>query len=394
MSATVPPRPSQQKPPFYRDVRVLRWVGQIIVVVTVIGFFVWLYNNAITNLQQANLPTGFDFLDRRAGFAIPGLSDSANYTITQSFLAGYLNTVRVIMVGVPAATILGILIGIARLSQNAAARAFGTTYVETFRNVPVLIWIFFITNVALVENLPQIQEEVTPLGITVVSNRGIGVPWINTEANGTLFIGVILLGAIAAALVVRWRGAVNAKTGDPARGGLFGTGAFLLFVVIAHVVSGGALALDVPTVNGRLIVGGMQMPVPYAGLTLGLVLYTASHIAEIVRGGIQAVAKGQSEAANAIALTTFQRYRWVVLPQAFRIMIPPLASQYLNLTKNSSLAVAVSFVEITAIFQRVSNNATPALQGVVILMALYLSFSLSISLVMNVINRRLSLESR
>ncbi len=133
---------------------------------------------------------------------------------------------------------------------------------------------------------------------------------------------------------------------------------------------------------------------PYVGLTIALVLYTASHVAEIVRGSIQAIHKGQSEAAQAIALTGYQRYRYVILPQAFRIMIPPLASQYLNITKNSSLAVAISFVEITSIFQRVSNNATPALQALIILMLCYLTFSIGISLIANFFNRRLALEAR
>jgi general L-amino acid transport system permease protein len=165
-------------------------------------------------------------------------------------------------------------------------------------------------------------------------------------------------------------------------------------LVIGHFAAGNALALDTPVIDGRLIAGGLSVDIPYAFLTAALVLYTASHVAEIVRGAIQAIHKGQSEAANAIALSTTQRYRFVILPQAFRIMIPPLANQYLNITKNSSLAVAVSYVEITAIFGRIVNNATPAIQGLVILMLLYLSFSLSISLVAHILNRRLALESR
>ena len=170
--------------------------------------------------------------------------------------------------------------------------------------------------------------------------------------------------------------------------------AFLVVLVIGNFVAGNALAVEGAHVQGRQVGGGMNVFPPYLGLTIALVLYTASHVAEIVRGSIQAVNRGQTEAAQAIALSTYQRYRYVILPQAFRIMIPPLASQYLNLTKNSSLGVAISFVELASIFQRVSNNATPALQALVVMMFFYLTFSLGISLIANIVNRRLALEGR
>jgi general L-amino acid transport system permease protein len=394
VSAEMPALRSAEKPPIYRDVRFLRWAGQIAVLVVVFGTVYWLYGNVVTNLRSSGLPTGFDFLDRRFGAAIPGIADSANFSITQAFLAGYLNTVRVILVGIPACTIIGILIGIARLSQNAAVRTFGMLYVELFRNVPVLLWIFIGYFVLGLGNLPAITDEVTPLNTFVISNRGIGIPWLNPGSSGMTFVAFIGLGMVAAVLASAYRGRVNAKTGEPARGGLYGTIAFLAMLVVGHFAAGNALALDTPVIDGRLIGGGMTMDIPYAFLTAALVLYTASHVAEIVRGAIQSIHKGQSEAANAVALSTFQRYRFVILPQAFRVMIPPLANQYLNITKNSSLAVAVSYVEITAIFGRIVNNATPAVQGLVILMALYLSFSLSISVLANFMNRRLALESR
>lgn len=394
MSAELPPLRSQPNPPLYRDVKTLRWVGQVTVLAVVLVVLWWLFDNAVTNLQNRGLPTGFRFLQGRAGFAIPGVEGSANLDALGAFNRGFTNTLRVIMVGIPACTIIGILIGVARLSENAAVRAVGTLYVETFRNIPVLLWIFFATTVFLVETLPPITEEVTPFGAFVVSNRGIGIPWLNPDADRVVFVLGLLAALLVTIVVVKWRGRVNARTGRPSRGGLYGTLAFLLAAVVANVVSGNALALDLPSVQGRMVGGGMTVAVPYAGLTVGLTLYTASHVAEIVRGAIQAVPKGQTEASQAIALSTYQRYRFVVLPQAFRIMIPPLSSQYLNLTKNSSLGVAVSYVELTSIFQRLSNNAAPALQVVIILMGFYLVFSLGISLVANIINRRLMLEGR
>lgn len=393
-SAPLPPLRSQENPPIYRDVRVIRWIGQLAVLVLVIALAVYLYRNVRTNLQSSGLPTGFDFLDGRFGSAIPGLEDSAGYSVQRAFLAGYLNTVRVIMFGIPGCTIIGILIGIARLSQNAAVRAFGTAYVEIFRNIPALVWIFIAYYAVSLSVLPQIADAPTPLDAFVISNRGIGIPWFNPEASGVTFVAAIGLAMLGAALVAAWRGRVNARTGEPARGGLYGGIAFLVLILIGNGVAGNALALDPAGIDGRQVGGGMTITPAYFAVTVALTLYTASHVAEIVRGAILAIHKGQTEAANAIALTTFQRYRFIILPQAFRIMIPPLANQYLNITKNSSLAVAATYIEIAAIFTRIVNNAAPAVQGIVVLMALYLTFSLSISLVANFFNNRLALESR
>lgn len=382
------------KPPFYRDVRVLRWVFQFAVVGVVAFALYRLYDNAITNLEDSGLPTGFGFLDNQARFAIPGLDGSADYSIRRAYWAGYLNTLRVIVIGIPACTLLGIMIGIMRLSDNLLVRAVGTLYVELFRNIPILLWIFFIYLVVILENTPQITDDITPFDAFVISNRGIGIPWFNPDASLLTFVGFVGIGLIAVVGVNLWRRSVNEKTGEPSRGILFGGIAFLVVLAIGNFVAGNALALEPAVIDGRQVAGGMNIFPPYLGLTVALVLYTASHVAEIVRGSIQAIHKGQGEAAQALALSTFQRYRFIILPQAFRIMIPPLASQYLNITKNSSLAVAISFVEITSIFQRVSNNATPALQAIIILMLGYLTFSISISLIANFFNRRLSLETR
>lgn len=393
-SAPLPEIRSQENPPIYRDIRVVRWVGQGLVLAAVLGFVWYLYGNLITNYEARGLPSGFGFLSGKFGSAIPGIEDSADETVLGAFWLGYQNTVRVILFGIPGCTILGILIGIARLSENAAARTFGTVYVETFRNIPALVWIFIAHFAISLSQLPPITEPGGFGETLILTNRGIGVPWFNPSSNIGLFVGFIGLALVGAVLASAYRGNVNAKTGQPAHGGRYALGAFLLILVVGHFASGGALLLDQPIIDGRQLAEGMTMQIPYASLTLALTLYTASHVAEIVRGAILAIHKGQSEAANAIALSTFQRYRFIILPQAFRIMIPPLANQYLNITKNSSLAVAVSYVEITAIFQRIANNATPAVQGVLILMGLYLTFSLSISLVANTINRRLALETR
>jgi general L-amino acid transport system permease protein len=281
-----------------------------------------------------------------------------------------------------------------RLSNNLLVRAFGTLYVELFRNVPCLLWIFIIYLVMILQNLPTLDDDVTPFDVFVISNRGIGIPWFNPDASLLTFVGFVGIAIIAVVGVSIWRRRVNEATGKPARGGLYGLFAFILVLVIGNFVAGNTLALEGARIEGLQVGGGMTVFAPYFGLTVALVLYTASHVAEIVRGSIQAVHRGQTEASQAIALSTYQRYRFVILPQAFRTAIPPLASQYLNLTKNSSLGVAISYVEIASIFQRVSNNATPAVQALIVLMFFYLTFSLTISLIANVVNRRLSLESR
>lgn len=386
--------PTASRPPLYRDVRVVRWVFQLAVVGLVAYVGWWLYSNATSNLRSSGLPTGFDFLDRKARFAIPGLPDSASYTVRRAFLAGYLNTLRVIVVGIPLCTILGVVIGTMRLSDNLLVRSVGTVYVELFRNVPVLLWIFITYLVIILQNLPSISDEVTPLNAFVISNRGIGIPWLNPNANVLMLIGFVGIAMVAVVGVSLWRSRLSDATGTPPHGALYGLITFVVVLTIGNFVAGNAFALDPAKIEGRQVGGGLDVFPPYLGLTVALVLYTASHVAEIVRGSIQAIERGQTEAAQAIALTTFQRYRFVILPQAFRIMIPPLASQFLNLTKNSSLGVAISFVEITSIFQRVSNNATPALQALVILMLYYLTFSLGISAIANLVNRRLSLEAR
>lgn len=404
-AAPIPELRTEEKPPFYRDVRVVRWVGQLAVVAAVAGVLWYLFGNVRTNLADSGLPTGFGFLDGRFGSAIPGLPDAADLTVAETFGEGFMNTLRVILFGIPGCTLIGILIGIMRLSDNYAVRAFGTAYVETFRNIPALVWIFIIHFAISISALPSITgpdnapgtaDDPTYFGLFVVSNRGIGIPWFDPGASTSVFIAGLLVALIAVWAVNVWRKKVNAATGEPAHGGRWGLATFLVVALIANFVAGNPLALDGAGIaeSGRQIEGGMTVNVPYFSLTVALTLYTASHVAEIVRGAILAIHKGQTEAANAIALTTFQRYRFVILPQAFRIMIPPLANQYLNITKNSSLAVAIGYIEITAVFGRIANNAAPAPQGVVIIMGLYLVFSLSISLVANFFNRRLSLETR
>ena len=382
------------RPPLWRDVRVLRWAGQILVVLLVVALLYWLYGNLVGNLRRIRLPSGFGFLDQPYGSDIRGSDFRPGQPIRDAFMLGYFNTIRVIAVGIPAATVIGVLIGIARLSENALVRAFGTVYVETLRNIPPLLWIFLAFNVVIGGNLPRIEEAFEPFGLAIFSNRGVYLPWYRTGPNVMPFLLTAGLGLGVAVLVGAWRTRVHERTGQPHHRVLWSAAVLLVVLTIGYLVLNSPLSVSVPVREGRIVEGGITADIAYMSLTVALFLYTASHIAEIVRGAIMAVPRGQAEAANALALSTFQRYRYVVLPQAFRIMIPPLASQYLNITKNSSLAVAVGYYEITRIYTTVTNNAAPPPQAIVVLMSLYLTFSLGISLIANLINRRLQLGTR
>lgn len=392
MSAATPT--TSTRPPLWRDVRVLRWAGQIFVLLVVLGVLNWFYGNIMDNLRVSRLPRGFGFLDQPYGSDIRGSAFRPSQSIRDAFMVGYFNTIRVIAVGIPLCTVIGILVGISRLSENALVRAFGTVYVEMFRNIPVLVWIFLAYFVVLTGNLPRIENALEPFGLAVFSNRGIYLPWYESGPNVGPFLLIAGLGLGIGVLVAAWRTRVHERTGAPHRRVLWLLVVFLVIAAVGYAILGSPLGATVPGREGRLIQGGIAVDIAYAALTIALILYTASHVAEIVRGAILAVHKGQAEAANALALTVFQRYRFVILPQAFRIMIPPLASQYLNITKNSSLAVVVGYYEITRVYSTVTNNAAPPPQAVVVLMFLYLTFSLGISLVANIINRRLQLESR
>ncbi len=220
----------------------------------------------------------------------------------------------------------------------------------------------------------------------------MAIPWATAQDTSGTYSIVLGVGILASIVVWVWRTRVFDTTGHPHHRFLWGTGTFLLFAIVGFVALGTPLTLSRPeVVNNRFIEGGYQTVAPYVAVLVALVIYTASHVAEIVRGSIQAVPKGQTEAANALALSNFQRLRFVVLPQAFRIAIPPLINQFLNFTKNTSLSLAVAYSEITLVVFQAIGNANPAPQLIVILMGAYLLFSLSISLLINILNRRLQL---
>jgi general L-amino acid transport system permease protein len=383
-------RTSSQKPPPWRDVRVLTWAFQLAVIAVAVAIVLWLWNNLQVNSRRSNLPVSFKFLGQPADFPIAGSDFRQSQPVREALIEGITNTLRLAVTGIVLATVLGTLIGIARLSKNFLVRKTAQVYVEFVRNVPLLALITMFYFAVVLNGFPRANEswEVGPIAILNV--RGTSVFWY--EGSNLRFVVVLLAVAITFALVARWRAAVRDRTGVPALTGMYGGSAALIVAVMLWLLL--AMGGNSPEQTGLRTTGGITMSPEYFAALVGLVVYTASHVAEIVRGSIQAVSKGQGEAANALALSGFQRMWYVILPQAMRIGLPPIGNQYLNLTKNSSLAAVIAFPEVTKIASLTVANRSPAIPAFTLLLLIYLALSLVISALVNLANRRLAIVER
>ena len=369
-------------------------IYQILALLAVGGAIWFLVHNTLSNLSARNISTGFDFLNREAGFAIgeTPIAYSPASTYGRAITVGLLNTLRVALIGIVLATILGTLIGIARLSSNWLIRKISSIYVEVMRNVPLLLQLFFWYAI-ISETLPGPRQALHPIPGVFVSNRGIQMPTVHGEGLMWLLVGV-LVAVILMIVMAKWARKNQEKTGQ-----IFPTARWslvLLFAVPAFMFffSGTSMTLDVPELKGFNFAGGMTLSPEFAALLIGLVIYTAAFIAEVVRSGIQAVNRGQWEAAEALGLKRGQILRLIVLPQALRVIIPPMTSQYLNITKNSSLAVAIGYPDIVSVINTTLNQTGQAIEGIMMIMAAYLTVSLSISVFMNWYNKRIALVER
>ncbi len=371
----------------------LRIVFQLVFLAAVGAFLLYLFDNLTGNLERLGIRTDFRHLRQQAGFAIPDPNFDSSDTIFAALVVGAKNTAAVAFTGIALATILGIVVGVARLSPNWLVRRAAAVYVEALRNVPILLIILF-WYLGVLLNLPPFGENSDILGAFSVSNSGIVVPSLTQAGSLTVFLALVAVAVVAAAAVVRWRTRRFDETGEPHHRVLWGSGVLALGLLVAFFASGTPLGISVPEAQRFGTTGGLRMSPEFGALLIALALYTSSHIAEIVRGSILAVSRGQGEAADALGLTAFQRLRHVVLPQAFRISVPPMANQYLNLTKNSSLAVAIGYYELTRITQISIAQGAPAPQAIFILMLFYLAFSLFIALITNLVNRRFEIKSR
>jgi general L-amino acid transport system permease protein len=356
----------------------------------------YLVSNTLANLEARHIASGFGFLDREAGFEISEkslITYSAADTYLRALLVGLANTFRVAVIGVVAATIVGTIVGLARLSRNWLVAKLAAGYVDFIRNVPLLVQLFF-WYAFITENLPGPRAALAPLPGVYLANRGIFFPVPAWNPAYGWMMAALAAGIVAAVAFARWARRRQTLTGrrPPVLAGVLA----LLIVppAIAWLAGGAPTRLSVPALQGFNFAGGTVLSPEFAALTAGLIVYTASFIAEIVRAGVLAVDRGQTEAAYALGLRRGLAMRLVVLPQALRLIVPPVTSQYLNLVKNSSFAVAIGYPDLVSIANTTINQTGQAIEGIAIIMAVYLTISLSISAFMNWYNARIALHER
>jgi general L-amino acid transport system permease protein len=379
----------------FRSERVRNLLYQVLLLAAVVGVGWYLVSNTLHNLETRQIQSGFAFLSREAGFEIAEkhIAFEPSDSYARALMVGLANTLMVAAIGVVLATLLGTLIGVARLSSNWLLARLASAYVEVMRNVPLLLQLFVWYGL-FTELLPPVREALSVGGWLFVSQRGFRIAWPAEHAAWSAAGWALLAGA---ALALAWR--THARRTQRATGrqlpvGLPSVALVLGLPVLAWAALGAPTTFEMPELAGFDYQGGRVMSPEFAALLIGLTTYTAAFIAEVVRAGILAVDKGQGEAAMALGLTPGQRLRLVTLPQALRVIIPPMTSQYLNLAKNSSLAVAIGYPDLVSVANTTMNQTGQAIEAIAILMAVYLTISLVISLFMNWYNDRVRLVER
>ena len=384
------------KPPFYNDPVYRAIFFQVVVLGGVLFLGYTLVSNTLHNLARQGIASGFDFMGTTAGFSI--LMSLIEYTESDSyfraFLVSLLNTLLVAALGVFFATILGFLIGIARLSSNWLISRIATVYIETLRNIPLLLQIFF-WYFGVLRNLPSPKQSVNFLDMFFLNNRGLYSPNPIPEEGFAGIMWSVLAAFVIIFYMARWAHKRQEATGQQFHTVYYSIGILIALPLIATIITGFPMHWDYPSLQGFNFKGGLSLIPELVSLTLALSLYTASFIAEIVRAGIMAVSHGQTEASYALGLKAGPTLRFVVIPQALRVIIPPLTSQYLNLTKNSSLAAAIAYPDMVLVFAgTVLMQTGQAVEVLSITMGVYLTISLLISAFMNWYNNKMALVER
>ena len=386
----------QQAIPFWRDERIINVLSQVIVFGLVIFTLMALYRNMTSELEALNLPLSLDFLSKGSGFDIAQsfIEYTRTSTYLQAYYVGVLNTLIVAAVGIVFATLLGIVVGIARLSTNWLVNRIAVVYIEIFRNIPLLVFLIFWYQ-GLFLKFPPVQNALK-FGSVIFSNRGVSVPWGTPTATYGTFATFLVIGLVAAVIVYTVLYLQGKRTGRMPLVTIWSLLTFLVLALLGWLIAGTPLDIDLPALpeSGFNILGGKTLSSEFMALLSGLVLYTAAFIGEVVRAGIQSVSKGQTEASRALGLSGFQTLRLIVFPQAMRVIIPPLTSQFLNLTKNSSLATAIGYPDVVQVYGTIINQSGRAVEMTAIMMSTYLTISLLTSAFMNWYNKRIRLVER
>lgn len=387
---------SSQKTPFYRNRVIIHAATQVLSVVIMIGMVSWLVINFTEAADARGLALSFDFLSNPAGFPIsdPAIEYSPDMSFGRAFLVGLLNTLRVSVIGIFIATVLGVSVALARLSSNWLLSKIALLYIEFHRNIPLLV-LLFLWYFTVFQQLPAVENAIVFPGPIYLSKRGVYFTWPRISETGEIFRVFLIIGFIIAPVVYYVLRRRRASTGKETYYMPISMFLLLVFIIIGWIASGGnPISMDIPELSGYNFQGGYRFTPEFASLFIGLSMYTAGFIAEVVRAGIQAVDRGQIEAARAIGLNQFQVLSLVIFPQALRIIIPPMISQYLNLTKNSSLALAIGFQDLFSVGKIAINQAGRAVPVFVLIMLTYLILSLLTSMVLNIYNRRIQYVMR
>jgi general L-amino acid transport system permease protein len=367
---------------------------QVVAVLVIGGVVWWLASNTAENMRVRGIKSGFDFLTQPAGFDIGEslFAFDSNNPYWKAFLVGVANTLRVAVIGVILTTILGTLVGVGRFSRNGLVRGICYGYVELFRNVPVLLQLLM-WYLVFTELLPDIAEAKN-IGSVFLSKGGVTYPGPVWEAGHLWIMFAMIAGAIAAWFYRRWAQKQFEATGKLRSMFWMPVAIVLLAGVLGWFVGGMPNEWQIPKKGEFAVEGGASLTPEFLAVLFGLVLYTAAFVAEVVRSGIQSVPRGQSEAAQALGLAKGQEMQKVLLPQALRVIIPPMTNQYLNLTKNSSLAVAIGYPDVVSISNTALNQTGRAVECIAIIMLVYLTTSLSTSFFMNWYNSRSAIKER
>jgi general L-amino acid transport system permease protein len=384
-----------EKIPFWLDPQKRSIIAQIVVIGLVALLAWYLTSNTLVNLERQKIATGFGFLQREAAFEIgeTPIPYSAADTYARALVVGALNTLKVAFIGIILTLLLGAFVGIARLSSNWLVSKLASGYIEVMQDIPILLQLFFWYAI-FYETLPLPRQALNPINGLFMCNRGLVFAVPETHPAHLYMLIAAALGCVLIYFLWCWAKSRQAITGKAFP--VFGVSIVILigFPLATWIGFGAPTKMNMPVLSGFNFKGGMTFSPEFIALLLGLVLYTAAFVAEVVRAGIQAVSKGQKEAAMSIGLKQGQILTLVILPQALRVIIPPLTSQMLNLTKNSSLAVAIGFPDFVSVANTTINQTGQSIEGVALIMAVYLFFSLSTSSFMNWYNKRVALVER